>query len=431
MNSEAQVVILGSGVAGLSASYHLAKKNIPSIIYEKNNDWGGLCGNFSIDGFRFDKFVHFSFTKDEYAEKIFTENTPFFEHPPEASNYYKGTWLEHPAQNNLYPLSLVEKSKIIFDFIKRPRKAISEIDNYETWLRCQYGNYFAENFPLDYTVKYWGTEAKNLETKWVGQRMHCPSLKEIISGAIKKVKKNYYYASIMRYPKTGGFRSFLDDVRKDLYIKFNKEVAKIDTDKKEISFSNGTKTEFNKLISSLPLPEIIKILENVPEDVKDAANKLRYTSGYMVSLGINKPNLAKHLWFYVYDKDIPFARVYSPSMKSPENVPAGCSSFQAEIFYGNDETIPSSDEVLQKTCESFVKMNLINESDIIVKDIRFEKYANIMFDHNIYENRQKVIDYLAQKEIISIGRFGKWEYFWSDQAFLDGKKAVESYIPTV
>lgn len=64
-------IILGSGIAGLSAAYHLKKQGIDSVIYEKDNDWGGLCGNFTIDGFRFDRFVHFSFAPDEYMQKIF------------------------------------------------------------------------------------------------------------------------------------------------------------------------------------------------------------------------------------------------------------------------------------------------------------------------------------------------------------------------
>ena len=63
--------ILGSGIAGISAGYHLQKAGEKIIIYEKSNDWGGLCGNFTINGFRFDKFVHFTFTEDPYIKEIF------------------------------------------------------------------------------------------------------------------------------------------------------------------------------------------------------------------------------------------------------------------------------------------------------------------------------------------------------------------------
>ena len=108
-----ETIIIGSGIAGISAGYHLEKKGEKVVIYEKDNDWGGLCGNFTIDGFRFDRFVHFTFTEDEYIKGIFEKSSPLYDHPSVSSNYYKGYWLKHPAQNNLAPLSTDEKVKII------------------------------------------------------------------------------------------------------------------------------------------------------------------------------------------------------------------------------------------------------------------------------------------------------------------------------
>ena len=69
--------------------------------------------------------------------------------------------------------------------------------------------------------------------------------------------------------------------------------------------------------------------------------------------------------------------------------------------------------------------NLMAEEEIVVKDIRFEKYANVIFDKDIYKNREIVLDYLNKIGIESIGRFGKWEYFWTHQAFKDGMEVVK------
>ena len=35
-------VILGGGIAGISAAYHLKQKGEDSVVYEKDSDWGGL-----------------------------------------------------------------------------------------------------------------------------------------------------------------------------------------------------------------------------------------------------------------------------------------------------------------------------------------------------------------------------------------------------
>ena len=103
-------IILGAGISGLVASYALTEKGEKCIVFEKDDTYGGLCGNFSIDGFRFDRFVHFTFSQNERVNEIFKSSSPeIYRHTPEAYNVYKGIWIKHPAQNNLFPLCQKEK----------------------------------------------------------------------------------------------------------------------------------------------------------------------------------------------------------------------------------------------------------------------------------------------------------------------------------
>lgn len=415
-------VILGAGIAGISAAYHLKQKGENSVIFEKDNDWGGLCGFFEIDGFRFDRFVHFTFAKDEKIAELFAKSSPLYAHPPVSYNYWRGCWLKHPAQNNLAPLPIEEKVKIIDSFVNRPRKDVAEISDYAEWLRVQYGDYFAENFPFAYTRKYWGVEAKQLETKWVGNRLHVSPLPEVLRGAFAEQQENFYYTKFMNYPKKGGFRSIMNECRKGLDIRLNKKAVRIDTAAKQVEFDDGTVENYDNLISSLPLPEIIKMISDVPENVQNAAKQLRWTCGYQVSLGFNRPDVAKYLWFYIYDEDVPPARVYSPNLKSPDNAPEGCSSLQAEIFFANGVKVVDKNIILQKTVEKLKEICQFNDSDVVVKDIRFEPYANIIFTPEIYESRKVVREWLKAQGIKTIGRFGEWDYLWSHQAFESGMK---------
>lgn len=415
-------VILGAGIAGISAAYHLKQKGESSVIFEKDNDWGGLCGFFEINGFRFDRFVHFTFAKDEKIAELFAKSSPLYAHPPVSYNYWRGCWLKHPAQNNLAPLPIEEKVKIIDSFVNRPRKDVAEISDYAEWLRVQYGDYFAENFPFAYTRKYWGVEAKQLETKWVGNRLHVSPLPEVLRGAFAEQQENFYYTKFMNYPKKGGFRSIMNECRKGLDIRLNKKAVRIDTAAKQVEFADGTVENYDNLISSLPLPEIIKMISDVPENVQNAAKQLRWTCGYQVSLGFNRPDVAKYLWFYIYDEDVPPARVYSPNLKSPDNAPDGCSSLQAEIFFANGAKVVDKNIILQKTVEKLKEICQFNDSDVVVKDIRFEPYANIIFTPEIYESRKVVREWLQAQGIKTIGRFGEWDYLWSHQAFESGMK---------
>lgn len=414
------IFILGAGISGLGAAYSLKQKGLSPTLLEKDNTYGGLCSNFEINGFRFDRFVHFSFSKDETVNNLFFEGSPkILRHTPNSFNLYKGKWIKHPAQNNLFPLSKEEKDIIINDFKKRPTNIdISKLKNYEEWLKVQYGNYFAENFPMVYTRKYWMTEAINLETKWIGSRLYQPSIDEVIQGAHSDDTPVTYYAKEMRYPKKGGYKQFLTALAEGQDIRYNQKVVSIGSINKTITTETGEKYSYDRLISSLPLPVVVKMLNNIPKEVIEAAQRLRCTSGYLVSIGLKTKNIPPYLWWYIYDEDILPARVYSPSLKSPDNVPEGCSSLQCEIYCEKDKY--TEEELYNGSVKKFIELNIIKEEDILFTDIRFEPYANVIFDHNVYESRPIIRDYLKSIGIETIGRFGEWDYLWSDQSLLSG-----------
>ena len=419
-----KTIVLGAGISGISAAYHLGLKNIDATIYEKDSEWGGLCGNFTLDGFRFDKSVHLSFTSDEYVQKLMYGETPYHKHAPEASNYYEGCWVKHPAQNNLFPLPAETKVKILSGFIENEGKE-HEITNYESWLRAQFGDYFAEKFPMRYTRKYWTVNASELSTTWVGTRLSQPNIEEVLLGSYTSDIPNAYYAKEMRYPKKGGYKSFLTTMQKKCTIKLNKEACAINPESKEITFDDGTIESYENLVSSLPIPHMIELLPNVPQEVVTASEKLLPSSVAIVSLGFNKPDLAKHLWYYIYDEEFLPARCYSPSIKSPDNAPDGCSSVQFEVYFSNRKDLAlKGDALIDHIISNGIQMGLFTKEDIVVKDARILPYGNIIFYEGMEADRQIVLDYLASLNIYGVGRFGKWEYLWTDQCVLTGRDIV-------
>jgi len=416
-----KIVILGAGISGISAAYHLGLKEKEAVVFEKRDRWGGLCDNFEVDGFRFDHAVHLSFTKNEYVKKIFRESADIITHsPPKIGNYYHGTWVKHPAQNNLYPLPLDVKIKSIKDFVE---PNTGEPTDYEQWLRRQYGDYFAEHFPMPYTRKYWTTDAGKLTIDWIGERMYRPNLEEVLKGAMSDKTSNTYYADEMRYPQKGGYKSFLKKMAGECDIRLCKKAVSIDVKKQFVEFADGEKVYFKQLISSLPLPEIVSIIKDTPREIKEAAQKLSCSSVALVSLGFNKPDVPDYLWFYIYDEDICPARCYSPSMKSSNNAPDRCSSLQFEIYFSKYKKLPiQGDDLVEHVVDKSVSMGLFEKNDIIASDYRVLKYGNVIFDKSRRKNRQIVLYYMKESQIESIGRFGQWDYWWSDQSLMSGRR---------
>ena len=89
-----------------------------------------------------------------------------------------------------------------------------------------------------------------------------------------------------------------------------------------------------------------------------------------------------------------------------------------EVYCNRNEYM--QEELLARSVGKLVSLHILKEEDILFTDIRFEPYANVIFDHNIYEARKTVRDYLSFLGIETIGRFGEWEYLWSDQSLLSG-----------
>ena len=120
----------------------------------------------------------------------------------------------------------------------------------------------------------------------------------------------------------------------------------------------------------------------------------------------------------MYDEDILTARVHSPSMKSPDNAPEGCSSLQMEVYCQKEEY--TEKQLIDGTIGRLCELGIIHKEDILFTHIVFEKYANVIFTKPIYEERKAVRDYLSAAGIETIGRFGEWDYLWSDQSLLSG-----------
>jgi protoporphyrinogen oxidase len=419
MIEQLDVVILGGGVAGLGAALKARETGRQAVIFEARDSAGGLLDNFTIDGFRFDHAVHLSFASEEKVRAIF-DRTPYITHPSDSYCFDQDRWLKHPVQNNLAPLDASDKVALIKSFLARPSELAG--DDYESWLRHQYGDGIAERYPIRYTQKYWATPASALSTTWIGQRMRRAELDEILYGAMTTETPNTYYTKEMRYPQQGGYKAFIAPLIADSTIRVGHRATAIDTAQRTVTFANGVTVGYQQLVSTLPLPVLARIAD-VPAEVAEAASQLKATAIDLVSVGFSKP-IIKDLWFYIYDEDVLASRAYSPSVKSPENAPVGCSSLQFEIYSRGEQSQYSKEEVIANTRAALVKMGIGEPDDVLFVDHRVLPFGNVIFDLGMEAKRRTVLDWAAAAGIASCGRFGSWDYLWSNQSLLSGYNAL-------
>jgi protoporphyrinogen oxidase len=263
---QVDTLVLGAGIAGLAYAYEKRNTQEHTVLFEAEPYAGGLCHSFTVNGFTFDSAVHLSFTENPVARAFF-DTTAYIKHEPAAYNFYKGYWLKHPLINNLYSLETTDKVACIKSFVER--KESEDIKNYGVWLQASYGEEIARRFYYAYTRKYWTVEPEALTTSWIGSRLNTPDIEKMLFGAFSPFTGNDYYAKEMRYPAgNGGYETFLKPLLDGLSVEYRKKAININLAEKYVQFSDGTQCRYKKLVSSIPLPELVRIIEQAPSEIR-------------------------------------------------------------------------------------------------------------------------------------------------------------------
>jgi UDP-galactopyranose mutase len=290
MVAKQDVVIIGAGITGLSAASHLQNTNY--LLFEKEDRVGGLCRSEIIDGFTFDYAIHAIYSSDEYASKLIKEvllKDNLNSQIRESWIYSKGTYTEYPFQAHTYGLPVEVIKECIMGLIeaKYENEYSDEPKNYSEWLYRTFGEGIAKHFMIPYNRKQWAIDPRLMDYNWTAERIPIPKIEEVMDGALRESQKKFGANNKFWYPAEGGIealpRGFLPYVTN---IELNSKVTKIFIDRKEVQIDCKDTISYDYLISTLPLPVVINLLDNAPKKIIKAAAELEYNTIYAVILGI-------------------------------------------------------------------------------------------------------------------------------------------------
>jgi protoporphyrinogen oxidase len=415
----------------LAASQRIAESGHDVVVFDRMGAVGGHARSYDLDGFIFDDGPHVSFSDRPEVQSLLAAavNGQYTEFDTVAINYWNGHWVRHPAQTNLFGLPIETITQVITDVADAHIKARHDVApaNYEEWCFNSLGRAFSEQFTFRYTRKYWTTEPRNLTVDWVGPRMYPPSVREVVAGALAPSDEQHHYLKKFRYPVNGGFGAYARGLVGKQKVSLRKEVVGIDSQDRVISFADGSQAGYEHLVSSLPLPELIRVIDGVPAEVTAAAQKLTCTQLVLVSIGVNRADgFPDADWIYFYDEDIIFSRLHYPHRFAPSNAPDGCGSMQVEIYHSKYLDLPEED-LTARTIADLKKCGILREEDeIMVAHEARVPYANVVFDHPREENLQVVDEFLDGLNVFRCGRFGDWAYHWTDDSIVSGWRAADA-----
>jgi protoporphyrinogen oxidase len=425
------IVILGTGMAGFGAAHRLFQEGITPVMYDKNTYHGGHTTSFRYDtGFLFDLGPHISFTKDVRIQNLLADSVDQQYQTLQIylNNYWRGYWPQHPVQLHLHGLPEDVVTKAIVDFVEERQRPERAIGNYHDWLLASFGRTFAELFPMQYTRKYHTTTAENMSIDWLGPRVYRPSLEEVLHGALSPSGPQTHYITHFRYPTQGGFVSYLKKFVPLGNLRLSHELVAIDPRSRELRFSNGHVMQYEELISSVPLPDLVRMIQGAPADIVEASQRLACTTCVLVNVGVNRQDLSRAHMTYFYDEDICFTRLSFPHMLSSNNVPAGAGSMQAEVYFsGKYKPFRGAPEDwIAPVVTDLRRCGILREDDrIVCSKAVLLKYANVIFDLDRAAALKAVHGYLDDVRIRYCGRYGDWGYMWTDESFISGENAAQ------
>ncbi|HEU4758798.1 MAG TPA: FAD-dependent oxidoreductase, partial [Dehalococcoidia bacterium] len=198
------------------------------------------------------------------------------------------------------------------------------------------------------------------------------------------------------------------------------EVTAIERRGRQWAVASGSEERvYHGLASTIPIPELLRALRNVPPDVAEAARALRYNASIFVLLGLKccaNPDLVA---VYFPQPELVFNRVCFLHSFSPGCVPPGMYSLLAEVSCRpDDEVWRSSDEqITRRVAGELAGEGFILERDIVTTDVYRTPYSYVVYDLDYRRHRDRVRAYAESLGISLLGRFAEFEYLNSDQCF--------------
>src|SRR3954467_3943761 len=173
--SKGPVAVLGGGPAGLTAGYLLAKKGVPVIVFEAEDQVGGIAKTEVRDGYRFDLGGHRFFTKSKEVNDLWHEvmREEFLLRPRMSRIYWNKKFLHYPldGMDVIKKLGPIELTRSLFSYLRAVFKRKGDEDDLETWVANRFGWRLYTLFFKSYTEKVWGVPCSELRAEWAAQRI--------------------------------------------------------------------------------------------------------------------------------------------------------------------------------------------------------------------------------------------------------------------
>lgn len=397
-----------------------------------------MCRSKTDQGFTFDTGgSHIIFSRDEevlaFMRRMIAGNEQ--RNNRTTKIFFKQRFVKYPFENGLSDLPQEDRFFCINGFIKTliaiGKGEIPAPVNFREWIYYTFGNGIAECYMIPYNEKIWKYPTEKMSLHWVDGRIPRPPVEDIIKSAIGIDTEGYTHQAVFSYPLDGGIKALVRAIARPIEPCINTgfRVISITKSKEMWRISNGDKhIQADQCICTIPVQHLLPCLDDVPREVKNAADALKYNSLVCVNIGI-KGSVPGISWFYVPDPAVGRTnRISFPSGYSRHGAPDGCSAILAEITHqpGDDVTDLTDDELINEVVEMLQCMQILHRDQIIYTSVERQPFAYVVYDLDYQKNIAIVKEYCKGIGIPLVGRFAQFEYLNMDGCI----RSVMDFIAT-
>lgn len=428
--TSARTLILGAGLTGLSAAYHLSPTE--TVVVEREREVGGLCRSRNVDGFVFDNTGHVLHLKHAGIRDLVLTLLPdtFASIERKARVYSKGVYTAYPFQANTHGLPAAVVSECVLGFLealRRRESSSARAFNLREWILLTFGDGIARHFMLPYNEKLYRQDLTTLDGETTSWSIPQPTLQEVVQGALGSEVRGLGYNPSFLYPKRGGIDVIpraLADRGGDLRL--GTTVRRIDPVARRAELDGGHMVAYERLISTIPLDALLRMLDPAPDPMlREASSRLRAVRVININLGIDRAGVLPGHWIYFPEPEFPFYRVGSASNFSDGVAPTGCSSLYIEVTRRREEVV-DLDTLRVEVVEALRRARILRASDrVVVEDTQILDPAYVVHDHDRQRLLPRIVSVLDRYGIVSTGRYGAWEYGSMETALRQGRQAAQ------
>jgi protoporphyrinogen oxidase len=421
------VAVLGAGLTGMSAAYHLRAAGVSCRVFEREARPGGHAVTIEDSGYRFDRTGHLLHLKDDALEALARSwMGPDHQRVARKSAVWShGVYTRYPFQANAFGLPPAVAFECVMGFVRASQSPAPAPANFEEYCLTTFGKGISEHFMIPYNSRLWGVSPREISAEWCQRFVPVPSLEDVIAGAVGLGDRELGYNVSFLYPTRGigqlsdGLAAALGDVE------LEKNLRSIDGARRELCFDDEV-VSYQHLVSTIPLPPLVRLCGDAPPNVVAAAARLRCTHLHYLDVALSEPAGQPYHWIYVPEERYPFYRVGCYSHFSSAMAPRGGAGLYVELV---DRREPDVAELMPRVTAALCEMGIVRDASAVafVRPRRID-YAYVVFDHDYYPALAAIRPFLAARGIVSTGRYGGWNYSSMGDALAYGREAAQQIL---